>query len=172
LRELGNDAGLAWVAYLRGLASMDDGRLDSALETLERSAALFRKLGRRWEATNADISVGHVLLVAERSSEARTVLERALAEAVALASTTATIEALVLLAAVRMEADAAGATRLLAALKATADQHEHELDPRIEGPVFEEAVRSARDHLGQRFEAEWAAGSGLTLEEAFELALD
>jgi hypothetical protein len=100
------------------------------------------------------------------------VLERALAEAVALTSTTSTIEALVLLAAARMEADAAGATRLLAALKATADQDGHELDPRIEGPVFEEAVRSARDRLGQRFEAEWAAGSDLTLEEALELALD
>ena len=172
LRELGNDAGLAWVAYLRGLTSMDEGRLAPALETLEQSAALFRKLGRRWEATNADISIGHVLLVAERSSEARTVLERALAEAMALTSTTSTIEALVLLAAARMEADAAGATRLLAALKATADQDGHELDPRIEGPVFEEAVRSARDRLGQRFEAEWAAGSGLTLEETFELALD
>jgi predicted ATPase/class 3 adenylate cyclase len=171
-RELGNDAGLGWIAYLRGLTYMDEGRLDPARETLEQSAALFRKLGRRWEAVNADISVGRVLLVARRHPEARTVLESALAEAVGLASTTATIDALVLIAAVRIEADTAAATRLLAAVRAAAAQHGHELDPRIEGRVFDDAMRSARERLGQRFEAESAAGSDLTLEEAVELALD
>ena len=170
-RELGNDAGLAWVAYLRGMTYMDEARFDSARETLAQAAALFRKLGRRWEATNADISVGHVLLVADRQSEARTVLEGALAEAVDLASAGTIIEALVLLAAVRMETDAVVATRILAATQTAADQHGHELDPRIEGHVFANAVQAARDRLGQRFEAESAAGSNLTLEEAIELAL-
>jgi hypothetical protein len=30
----------------------------------------------------------------------------------------------------------------------------------------------ARERLGQQFEAEWQAGSGLTLEETVALALD
>jgi hypothetical protein len=71
-----------------------------------------------------------------------------------------------------MDADAAVAARLLAAVQTAADQHGHELDPRIEGRVFEETALSARDRLGRRFDAEAAAGSALTLEEAIELALD
>ena len=170
-RELGNEVGLGWVTYLRGVTFMDEGRLDQARTTLEEAAALFRKLGRRWEATNAEISVSYTLLAADRHAESRPLLERALADAIALSSTASTIEVLVLLAAVRMEVDAVAATRLLAAVQAIADQHGHELDPRLEGRVFETTERSARERLGQRFEAEFAAGSGLTLEEAIELAL-
>src|SRR5206468_11730459 len=57
LRELGNDAGLGWVTFLRGLTFVIEGRFDSARETLEQAAALFRDLGRQWEATNADIAI-------------------------------------------------------------------------------------------------------------------
>jgi predicted ATPase len=170
-RELGNEVGLGWVLYLRGLAFMDEGRLDPARTTLEDAAALFRRLGRRWEATNAEISVGYTLLAAGRHAEARPLLERVLADAVALASTSSTIEVLVLLAAVRLEVDAGAATRLLGAVTAIADQHGHELDPRLEGRVFETTEQTAREGLGQRFDAELAAGSGLTLDEAIELAL-
>ncbi|HEY7259838.1 MAG TPA: hypothetical protein VH459_12245, partial [Gaiellales bacterium] len=170
-RELGNDVGLGWVAYLRGVTFMDEGRLDPARTTLEEAAALFGRLGRRWEATNAEISVGYTLLDPDRHAEARPLLERALADAVALASTASTIEVLVLLAAVRIETDAVAATRLLGAVRGIADQHGHELDPRLEGRVFERTEETARERLGQSFETELAAGSGLTLEEAIELAL-
>ena len=171
-RELGNDVGLSWVAYLRGLTFMDEGRPEPARRMLEEAAALFHKLGRRWEATNAEISVGYTLLAADQHAEARPLLERALADAVALASTASTIEVLVLLAAEQMAAgDAVAATRLLGAVKAVAGQHGHELDPRLEGQVFEATDRSARERLGPAFEAELAAGSALTLEEAIELAL-
>ena len=71
-----------------------------------------------------------------------------------------------------MEADTAAATRLLAAVRTIADETGRELDPRYEGRLFETRERSARERLGQRFEAEWEAGSGLTLEEAVALALD
>jgi predicted ATPase/class 3 adenylate cyclase len=170
-RELGNEAGLGWVAYLRGLTFMDEGRLDPARELLEQAAALFRKLGRRWEANNAEISVGYALLTGDRHAEARPLLEKALADAVALTSTASIVEALVLLAALRVDEDAAAATRLLAAVQAIADQHGHELDPRLEGRVFEATLRSAREHVGQQFDTEFAAGSTLTLEEAIDLAL-
>jgi predicted ATPase len=171
-RELGNEPGLGWVAYLRGLTYIDEGRLDLARTTLEEAAALFRRLRRRWEATNADISVGYTLLLAGRHAEARPLLERALADAVALGSTASIVEALVLLGAVRMETDACAATRLLAAVQAVADQHGHELDPRLEGRVLETTVSSARERLGPCFEAEFAAGSDLTLEQAIALALE
>ena len=86
LRELGDDAGLAWVTFLRGMTFVDEGSFDAARETLEQAAALFRELGRRWEATNAEITVGYTLLVAGQHAEARPLLEGALANAVDLGS--------------------------------------------------------------------------------------
>jgi hypothetical protein len=38
-----------------------------------------------------------------------------------------------------------------------------------EGAVFETTGQSASERLGQRFDAAWEAGSGLTLEEAVAL---
>jgi predicted ATPase/class 3 adenylate cyclase len=172
LRELGNEGGLAWVTYLRGRTFVDEGSFDAARGTLEQAAALFRELGRRYEATNAQIGVGYALLAADRYAEARPLLEGALADAVDIASPGSIMEALLLLAAVRMEADAAAATRLMAAVRTIADEKGREVDPRFEGRVLETTARSARERLGQRFEAEWEAGSRLTLEETVALALD
>jgi predicted ATPase/class 3 adenylate cyclase len=171
LRELGNDAGLGWVTFLRGMTFVDEGSFDAARETLEQAAALFRELGLRWEATNAEITVGYTLVVAGRYAEARPLLEGALANAVDLASPGSIMETLVLLAAVRIEADAAAATRLLAGVRTFADEKGREMDPRYEGRLLETTERSARERLGERFEAEWEAGSGLTLDETVALAL-
>jgi predicted ATPase/class 3 adenylate cyclase len=171
LRELGDDAGLAWVTFLRGMTFVDEGSLDAARETLEEAAALFRELGRRWEATNAEMTVGYTLVVAGRHAEARPLLEGSLVNALDLASTMSIMEALVFLAAVRMEADAAAATRLLAGVRTFADEKGRELDPRYEGRLLETMERSARERLGKRFEAEWEAGSRLTLDETVALAL-
>jgi hypothetical protein len=151
---------------------VDEGSFDSARETLEQAAALFRELGRRWEATNAEIAVGYALVAADRHAEARPLLEGALASAVDIASPGSIMETLVLLAAVRMEADAAAATRLLAGVRTIADEKGRELDPRFVGRLLETMERTARERLGQQFDAEWQAGSGLTLEETVALALD
>jgi predicted ATPase/class 3 adenylate cyclase len=172
LRELGNDAGLAWVTYLRGMTFVAEGSFDPARETLEQAAALFRELGRRWEATNAETALGYTLVVAGRHAEARPLVEGVLADAVDLASPWSIMEALVLVAAVRIEADAAAATRLLAGVRKIADEIGRELDPGIEGHLLETTERNARERLGRQFEAEWQAGSGLTLEETVALALD
>jgi hypothetical protein len=104
--------------------------------------------------------------------EARPLLEGALADAVDIASQGLIIEALVFLASVRMEADTAAATRLLAAVRTIDHARGRELDLRYEGRVLHTMEQSARERLGQRFEAEWEAGSRLTLEEAVALALD
>ncbi len=171
LRELGNDAGLGWVTYLRGMTFVVEGRFDSAQKTLEQAAALFRELGRQWEATNAEIAIGYSLVAADRLADARPILRDALATTVEIESPSSTMDALVLLAAVRMEADTPAATRLLGAVRTIADETGHDLD-RLEGDVFETRQRLAREQLGERFEAEWEAGSRLTLEEAVALALE
>jgi predicted ATPase len=170
LRELGDDAGLAWVTLLRGLTFIDAGSFDLARETLEQAAALFRTMGRRWEATNAEIGTGGALVAADRHAEARPILEGALASAVEIHSAPLIIEAVASLAAVRMRADTAAATRLLAWVRATAD--EMGLDADLRSDVLETAERRAREQLGERFEGEWQVGLGLTLEEAVALALE
>lgn len=172
LRELGNDAGLGWVTYLRGMAFVEEGSFDRGRETLGQAVVLFREAGRRWEEANAEIAVGYALVMADRYAEAGPLLKRALAEAVDLASPGSIMDALVLVAAVRMEADAAAATRLIAGVRAIADESGRELDPRVEGELLEITKRSARQRLGPRFDSEWEAGSGLRLEEAVALALD
>jgi hypothetical protein len=117
--------------------------------------------------------VGYTLVVAGRHAEARPLLEGALANALDLASPWSIMEALVLLAAVRIEAeaDAATAARLLAGVRTFADETGREMDPRYEGRLLDLTEQSARERLGQRFEAEWEAGSGLTLDETVALAL-
>jgi predicted ATPase/class 3 adenylate cyclase len=172
LRELGDDDGLAWVTYLRGMTFVDEGSFDAAREMLEQAAGLFRERGRPWEATNAQIAVGRALVAGDRHAEARPLLQRALAEAVDEASPGSIMEALVLLAAVRMKADAAAATRLLGAVRRIADEQPVGMDPRFEGRLLESTEKAARERLGQRFEVEWERGSRLTLEETIALALD
>jgi predicted ATPase/class 3 adenylate cyclase len=170
LRELGNDSGLAWVTFLRGMNFIDEGSFDSAQQTLEQAAAFFRELGRRWEATNAQIAVGYALFAGDRPADARPILEDALASAVELAALGSIMEALLLLAAVRMGAETPAATRLVAWVRATHEKGGG-LDPRL-SPVLETNTRWARELLGQRFEVEWEAGSSLTLEEAVALAFE
>src|SRR5919199_1378704 len=154
LRELGNDAGLGWVTLLRGMTFVDEGNVDRAREMLERAATLFRALGRGWEATSAEITVGYVLTAADRHAEARPILEGALARAVEIGSSGLIMQAVVLLAAVRMEAETAAATRLLAWVGACADESGRALDPRFEGRVLETEERWAREQLGELFQAE------------------
>lgn len=80
---------------------------------------------------------------------------------------------------VRMRADPAAATRLLAWVRAYADETGEEVDPGVlrwfspQGLGFlSDLLEAAREQLGERFEGEWQAGSRLTREEAVALALE
>jgi predicted ATPase/class 3 adenylate cyclase len=170
LRKLGNNTGLAWVAFQRGMAFVDEGSFEQARETFERAVALFRDLGMRWEETNAEVAVGYALVLADRPAEARPVLEEALATAIEIAALGSIEEAIALLASVRMRSDASAATRLLAWVRATAERGPG-IEAQFEHNVLQRNVERAREQLGQRFEAEWERGSALTLEEAIALAV-
>jgi predicted ATPase/class 3 adenylate cyclase len=171
LRELGNDAGLGWVTYLRGTTFLEEGSFESASETLEQAAAIFTRLGRRWEATNAEIEIAFALVAKGDHELARRPLEDALRTAVELQALPLAVEALVGVASAGLEADPAAAARLLAAAWAIGEEAGSPLDRRLVGVVSEPAERVARELLGERFEAEWDAGTRLTLEEAVALAL-
>jgi predicted ATPase/class 3 adenylate cyclase len=169
LRELGNETGLAWVIFLRGMTFFDEGSFDQARETFERAAAVFQGLGRRWEATNAEIAAGYALAAADRPGAVRAIVEDALATGVEFDSPAIIVEALLLAAAVRVERDPATAARLLARTRVIADETETGLERRY-ADLFETTETSARKQLGGRFETEWEAGRALSLDEAVALA--
>ena len=161
-----------WVTLLLGSALVDERRFQAARATFEQAAAIFTRLGRRWEATNAETEVAYALIANGEDEAARPLLEDALRTAVDLQSLPLAVEALVGVASARLKTNPGAAARLLAAAWAIGEEGGRPLDPRLHGFVSEPAERYARERLGERFEREWEAGSGLTLEEAVALALD
>ena len=168
-RELGSDAGLGWVTLLLGQALVDEGRFQEARDTFEQAAAIFTELGKRWEATNAEIGVAYALIAEGEDESARPILEEVLRTAVDLQAVGSAVQALVGVASVRGQTEPGAAVRLLSAAWTIGEEGGQ---PRLHGLVSETAERRARERLGERFEREWEAGSGLTLEEAVALALD
>jgi predicted ATPase/class 3 adenylate cyclase len=171
LRDLGSDRGLGWVTYLQGITFIEEERFTEARDALDEAAAIFTGLGRRWEATNAEVAAVTALIGGGRKSAARPILERALATAAELDSMSLMYECLIGLAAVRVEADAATAARLLGAAEIMAEESGYSLDSPSARVVLDPAARTARERLGERFEREWEAGRSLTHEEAMALAL-
>jgi predicted ATPase/class 3 adenylate cyclase len=170
-RELGNDVGLGWVTDLLGWALFDEGRFEEARDLFEEAAGIFTKLGKRWEATNAEIDFAQALIADAEYEPARSILEEALRTAVDLQSLSLAAEALIALGSVRSRSEPEAGARLLSAAWTIAEEGGAPLDLRSRALAAEMAESQARERLGERFEAEWAAGSRLTLEEAVALAL-
>ena len=114
-RELGNDAGLGRVTFLLGPALFEEGRFEEARDTFEQAAAIFTELGRRWEATNAEIGVAYALIADGEDELARPILEEVLRTAVDLQSLALVVQALVGVASIRSQTEPGAAVRLLSA---------------------------------------------------------
>ena len=171
LRELGDDGGLGWVAFLLGVTLLDEGRLKEAREALNRAVAIFTGLGGQWEAANAENAIAYVLIADGQHRAARPILEKALRRAVELQSVALAIEALAALACVRVQTDPGAAARLLSAAETIAEEGGQRLETSYALPFVDSAVEAARQRLGDAFGGEWKAGSELTLNEAVALAL-
>ena len=171
LRELGDDGGLGWVAFLLGVTLFDEGRSTEAREALDNAVALFRGLGRRWEAANAENALAYVLIADGQHEAARPILEQALRTAVELQSAALAVEALAALGCMRVQSDPRAAARLLAAAETIAGESGQRLETRYTLPLVERAAEAVRERLGDGFGLEWNAGTTLTLSEAVALAL-
>jgi predicted ATPase len=171
LRELGDDRGLGWVNFLLGITFLDEGRFDEAGQVLETATGTFRELGDEWEASNAENAIAYVLIAKGQEQAARPIIEDALRSAVGLQSAALAVEALAALACVRVNTDPGGATQLLAAADAIAEETGQRLDTTYSLRFVDRATAAARERLGDAFEAEWQAGSELNLTDAVALAL-
>ena len=171
LRELGNEGGLGWVTYLLGVTLFEEGRFDEARQTIDEAVSIFRGLGRRWEAANAESAIAYALIADGRQEAARPILEAGLRRAVDLQSAALAVEVLAALGCVRVQTDPGAATRLLSAAESIAEESGQRLATVYALWLVESAAAAAREQLGDRFDAEWEAGSGLTLDAAVALAL-
>ncbi len=170
LRELGSAAGLGWVTYLHGAIFFQEARFDQARRSFEEAAPIFRGDGRRWETANAELEAAYALTAEGRSDAARPILERTLRTALDLESTGLGLEALVIVASIRVQSDPVAAARMLSAARTIGEEVGDAPDPQY-GPLVEKAEAAVREKLGSRFEAEWEAGRQLSLEHAVALAL-
>jgi predicted ATPase/class 3 adenylate cyclase len=171
LGELGDDGGLGWVTFLLGVTLLDEGRFKEAREALNRAVAIFRGLGRPWEAANAENAIAYVLIADGQHQAARPILEEALRRAVELQSVALAIEALAALGCVRAQTDPGAAAQLLSAAETIAEESGQRLETSYALPFVKRAAEAARQRLGDAFGVEWKAGSELTLNEAVALAL-
>ncbi len=171
LRELGDDGGLGWVSFLLGVTLLDEGRFKEAGEALNRAVAIFRGLGRWWEAANAENAIAYVLIADGQQQAALPILEEALRSAVEVQSVALAVEALAALGCVRAQTDPGTAARLFSAAETIAEESGQRLDTSYTLPFVDRAAEAARQRLGDAFGVEWRAGSELTLNEAVALAL-
>jgi tetratricopeptide (TPR) repeat protein len=169
LRELGNEVGLGWVTYLRGMTLLDEGKPDEAYQALAHAESILSGLGRAEEAVNSQNAAALALIRAGRTKPARTLLERSLRVACDLDATSSMMEALAAYAGLVVEDDPRLAARLLGVVEHAAST----LLPldRYYGPLADDAARAARERLGDLYEHERDAGRSLSLDEAVELAL-
>ena len=171
LRELGDTGSIGWIKELEAETFALAGDWRAAQARCDEAATIFAEHGLVWEATNARIDASHLLLAAGESAAAAAVAEDALRTTAALGAVSSAAEALAVLSSVRGASDAATAARLVAATRAIADRVQLGFD-RVVMDALELAERSAREKLGDRFEAEYAAGRELSLDEAIALALE
>jgi len=171
LRELGDDGGLGWVTFLLGVTLLDEGRFIEAHEALSRAVAIFRGLGRPWEAANAENAIAYALIADGQHQAAQPILEESLRRAVELQSVALATEALAALGCVRVQTDPGAAARLFSAAETIAEESGQRLDTSYALPFADRAAEAARQRLGDAFGVEWKAGSELTLNDAVALAL-
>ena len=171
LENLGDDHGLAWVKVLFAWTEARAKDYEAARPFYEEGIALFRKLGMRWEATNAEIQLAALLLFEHRRREASQLATRCLRTMVELRSPASVAETLEVLAGAKLEADPGLAVRLLGAASSIREEVGQAPDE-IQLDVVRITERAAREQLGDEFEREWEAGRARTLEQAVVLALE
>ena len=169
--ETGDVRGEAVVTNNRAFQRMVEGNDEAAEELLMQSQRKFQAIG---DVYGVALTLSDLALLALRRG-ALDVTESNIRESIRLSRTIG--DTLTGVYAVSLAASLALArerndlcARLCGAVRAICDAHGFELFP-IEAKLMAETIEEVRARLGDRFDSEWAAGSELDAEAAFELAL-
>ncbi|HET9244114.1 MAG TPA: BTAD domain-containing putative transcriptional regulator [Gaiella sp.] len=170
-RELGDGRGLAVSLTSMGYQALVEGDHERAIGLSEQALALYETLGQQEEMLAPLLNLGLAVLSEGRHREAHDVFRRGLELAQNLGYTDIIVYCLEAHAAVLAPDEPRKATTLLGAAEAAAEANGLRLEP-LERELHERTVESVRVGLGaDTFGAVHAAGRGLELHQAVELAL-
>jgi predicted ATPase/class 3 adenylate cyclase len=174
-RAEGDEHSLASILNNLGNFALDEHDFGTAKPYLEESAAMNRKLGRKQALANNFLDLGFVALAEDRVDEARAAFGEGLAISRPERIADSVMWAIEGVAAVALERSSpAEATRLLATTTRTRAELGFADDFYVIGDDRRaQTLESARAQLGEaQFEAAWAEGEALSLDEAAEQAAD
>jgi predicted ATPase len=174
-RREGNERRLAMILNNLGNFALEEHDLVTAKPYLEESAAMNRKVGRKQALANNLVDLGFVALAEDRLDEANGAFGEGLAISRGERFVDSVMWAIEGAAALALERSSpAEATRWLAATTRPRADLGFAADFYVFGDERRsQTLESARAQLGEtRFEAAWAEGEALSLDEAAEQAAD
>jgi non-specific serine/threonine protein kinase len=170
-REAGDKWGVAWMTNCMGDVARSQGNFDRAADLLEEALSLCKEMGTTRLRTGPLHNLGHVMLRLGDRRRAEALFTECMVLARERGDRRSMISCVAGLAGVHAEGEPELAARLLGAadaLRAGAGEGMQLVD-RID---FERNLAAVRSRLGEKaFQAAWADGRTITLEEAVEKAL-
>jgi len=165
-REVGDKEGMAVASLLLGWVALKQGDRATARSRVEESLTLYREMEHREGMAEALSMLGKVEAARGDHAFARTLYEESLAMAQAIGDKELIASGLEGLASVvAVQGEQVWATRLWGTAEALREAIGAPLQP-IERADYEQAVSTARDHLGEEtFASAWAEGRALTAEQ-------
>ena len=165
-REVGDKEGMAVASLLLGWVALKQGDRATARSRVEESMTLYREMELREGMAEALSLLGKVEAARGDHAFARTLYEESLAIAQEIGDKELLASGLEGLASVlAVQGELVWATRLWGAAEALREAIGAPLQP-IERADYEQAVATARDHLGEEtFASAWAEGRAMTAEQ-------
>jgi len=165
-REVGDKEGMAVASLLLGWVALKQGDRATARSRVEESLTLYREMELREGMAEALSMLGKVEAARGDHAFARTLYEESLAMAQEIGDKELLASGLEGLASVvAVQGELAWATRLWGTAEALREAIGAPLQP-IERADYEQAVATARDHLGEEtFASAWAEGRAMTAEQ-------
>jgi predicted ATPase/class 3 adenylate cyclase len=166
-REVGDKEGMAVASLLLAWVALKQGERATARSRAEESLMLYREMEHREGMAEALCMLGKVEAARGDHALARTLYEDSLSMAREIGDKELTAFGLEGLASVvAMQGELVWATRLWGTSEALREAIDAPLPP-IERADYEQAVATARDHLGtETFASAWAQGRAMTVDQA------
>ncbi len=168
-REVGDKEGMAVASLLLGWMALKQGDRATARSRVEESLTLYREMEHREGMAEVLCMLGKVEAARGDYASARMLYEESLAMAQEIGDKELLASGLEGLAsAVTAQGELAWAARLWGTAEALREAIDAPLPP-VEQAGYEQAVATARDHLGaETFASAWAEGRAMTAEQVLQ----